>query len=58
MARIARPILDHPLIEFAATIPADTSSRWCNEARLKEAVKPFIPEVIYNRTDKVGFATP
>jgi asparagine synthase (glutamine-hydrolysing) len=53
------PILDHPLIEFAATIPADSKFKEGDMKHVfKKAVKPFLPELIYNRTDKMGFPTP
>lgn len=53
------PLLDHPLVEFAATIPADSKFRDGEMKHIfKRAVKPFLPDVIYNRTDKMGFPTP
>lgn len=53
------PLLDHPLVEFAATIPADSKFRDGEMKHIfKRAIKPFLPEVIYNRTDKMGFPTP
>ncbi len=53
------PLLDHPLVEFAATIPADSKFRDGEMKHVfKRAIQPFLPEVIYNRTDKMGFPTP
>ncbi len=53
------PFLDHPLIELAATIPANIKFKDGTMKRvLKEAVKPFIPDVIFNRQDKMGFPVP
>lgn len=53
------PFLDHPLVEFAATIPADSKFRNGEMKHIfKKAVKQFLPEAIYNRTDKMGFPTP
>lgn len=53
------PLLDHALVEFAATIPADSKFRDGEMKHVfKRAVKPYLPDVIYNRTDKMGFPTP
>jgi asparagine synthase (glutamine-hydrolysing) len=53
------PLLDHPLVEFTATIPADSKFRDGEMKHIfKRAIKPFLPDVIYNRTDKMGFPTP
>jgi asparagine synthase (glutamine-hydrolysing) len=53
------PMLDHPLVEFAATIPADIKFKDGMMKRvLKDASRSIIPEVIYNRKDKMGFPTP
>lgn len=53
------PLLDHPIVELAATIPADIKFK---DGRMKhilrEVVKPFLPDVILNRQDKMGFPTP
>jgi len=53
------PLLDHPLVEFAATIPADSKFRDGEMKHIfKKAIKPYLPEAIFNRTDKMGFPTP
>ena len=53
------PFLDHPLIEFAATIPADTKFKNGEMKRvLKQALQHVLPAVIVNRQDKMGFPTP
>ena len=53
------PFLDHPIIEFAATIPSIVKFKDGNlKYILREAVKPFIPESVYQRKDKMGFPTP
>lgn len=53
------PLLDHPLVELAATIPADVKFQDGAMKRVfKEAVRPFLPEVILNRQDKMGFPVP
>jgi asparagine synthase (glutamine-hydrolysing) len=53
------PFLDHPLMELAATIPADIKFEG---GRLKRALvtafKDVLPAGIANRTDKMGFPTP
>ena len=53
------PLLDHPLVEFAATIPADSKFRDGEMKHIfKKAIKRFLPDAIHNRTDKMGFPTP
>ncbi|GAG33373.1 unnamed protein product, partial [marine sediment metagenome] len=53
------PFLDHPIIEFAATMPSNVKFKNGNLKHiLREAVKPFIPESVYKRKDKMGFPTP
>lgn len=53
------PLLYHPLVELAATIPADIKFRNGEMKHIfRKAVKPFLPEVIFNRRDKMGFPTP
>ena len=53
------PLLDHPIVELAATIPADAKFKDGKmKHMLREVVKPFLPEVILNRQDKMGFPTP
>jgi len=53
------PLLDHPLVELAATIPADVKFPG---GRLKhvfaQATKAVVPERITQRTDKMGFPVP
>lgn len=53
------PFLDHPLIEFAATIPADVKF---DGGRLKHLLKStfgdVLPEAVVNRRDKMGFPVP
>ena len=53
------PLLDHPIVELAATIPANI--KFANGEMkhiFKKVVRPFVPDVINNRTDKMGFPTP
>jgi asparagine synthase (glutamine-hydrolysing) len=53
------PLLDHPLVELAATIPADIKFR---NGQLKHVMKTaferYIPNAVLARTDKMGFPTP
>jgi asparagine synthase (glutamine-hydrolysing) len=53
------PFLDHPLVEFAASIPANVKFRDGELKRLlKHVYSPRIPEAIRNRKDKMGFPVP
>ena len=53
------PLLDHPLIEMAATIPANIKfTNGTMKHIFKETVSPFLPEAILHRKDKMGFPTP
>ena len=53
------PFLDHPLIELAATIPADIKFKdGTMKQVLKNTAQSILPEVILNRQDKMGFPTP
>lgn len=53
------PLLDHPLVELAATVPADVKFKDGNlKHLLRNAVAGRIPEEIRQRTDKMGFPTP
>ena len=53
------PLLDHPVVEFAATIPADVKFK---DGRMKHILKnaatTILPQSILNRSDKMGFPTP
>ena len=53
------PLLDHPLIEFLATVPADVKfegGRMKHLLRLAYAAE--LPAAIVNRRDKMGFPVP
>ncbi len=53
------PLLDHPLVEFAATIPANV--KFANghlKHLLKTTLGRVLPESVAQRTDKMGFPTP
>jgi asparagine synthase (glutamine-hydrolysing) len=53
------PFLDHPLVEFAATIPADIKFKNGELKRLLKSVfANRLPAEIRNRKDKMGFPVP
>lgn len=53
------PFLDHPLVELAATMPADIKFEGGRLKRiLKVAFDGMLPSRIAGRTDKMGFPTP
>jgi asparagine synthase (glutamine-hydrolysing) len=53
------PFLDHTLVEFAASIPADIKFPGGKmKALLKNVFKDKIPTKILNRRDKMGFPVP
>ena len=53
------PFLDHPLVELAATIPADVKFEGGTLKRvLKAAFRGTLPRSILERQDKMGFPTP
>src|SRR5919202_1151113 len=53
------PLLDHPLVELAATMPADVKFK---DGHLKHVLKtafaPVLPEPVRRRRDKMGFPVP
>ena len=53
------PFLDHPLVEFAATVPADVKFK---DGRLKYLLRSTfgndVPMSVMNRRDKLGFPVP
>jgi asparagine synthase (glutamine-hydrolysing) len=53
------PLLDHPLVEFAATMPSNVKFKnGTMKHVLRQAAKSSLPEVIINRQDKMGFPVP
>src|SRR5262249_49331533 len=53
------PFLDHALVEFAATVPADVKFRGGHMKHLlKLAFNEVLPEEILRRRDKMGFPVP
>ncbi len=53
------PLLDHPLIELAATIPSNVKFK---DGRMKHILKGAmghtLPDTVLNRKDKMGFPVP
>lgn len=53
------PFLDHRIAEYVATIrPEDFLKHGLRKYILRESCKQYLPDIIYNRTDKIGFFTP
>lgn len=53
------PFLDHPLVEFAATMPADVKFKnGTLKMALLNAMRHELPEMIANRKNKMGFPVP
>ena len=53
------PLLDHRLIELAATIPADVKFKDGEMKHVfKRSLRPVVPDQILDRTDKMGFPVP
>ena len=53
------PLLDHALVEFAATVPADVKFKGGNMKHLiKQVFGDELPQQIVNRRDKMGFPVP
>jgi asparagine synthase (glutamine-hydrolysing) len=53
------PLLDHRLVELAATIPADSKFKdGAMKHVFKRATRALVPDVVQQRTDKMGFPVP
>jgi asparagine synthase (glutamine-hydrolysing) len=53
------PLLDHRLVELAATIPADVKFKDGEMKHVfKRAARSLVPPEVYNRRDKMGFPVP
>lgn len=53
------PFLDHPLVEFMATVPADIKFKDGETKRLlKTAFNGCLPQKVIERKDKMGFPVP
>ncbi len=53
------PLLDHPLVELSATIPANIKFQNGHLKHIfREATRSLLPDGIVNRNDKMGFPVP
>lgn len=53
------PFLDHPLVEFVATIPSNIKFKdGAMKNVLKNSMQSYLPNTIFNRKDKMGFPIP
>jgi len=53
------PFLDHRLVEFAYSLPSDQLVRQATtKGVLRRAMSGVIPDMVRDRMDKIGFATP
>lgn len=53
------PLLDHPIAEFAATVPATVKFGGASAKHLLRNVsRPLLPAQVVDRHDKMGFPTP
>lgn len=53
------PLLDHKIVELAATIPADIKFKNGDMKHIfKNVTRPYLPKEILERKDKMGFPTP
>jgi asparagine synthase (glutamine-hydrolysing) len=53
------PFLDHPLVEFAATMPSNIKFKDGSMKHvLRQAMTRFLPAAVVNRKDKMGFPVP
>jgi asparagine synthase (glutamine-hydrolysing) len=53
------PLLDHELVELAATVPSDVKFKDGTMKHLfKDATRALVPDVIAERKDKMGFPVP
>jgi asparagine synthase (glutamine-hydrolysing) len=53
------PLLDHALVECAATIPSNIKFANGDMKHIfKKVIQPYLPDSIVNRKDKMGFPTP
>lgn len=53
------PFLDHRVVEFVATIrPDDFLKKGMRKYILRESCRQYLPDIVYNRKDKIGFYTP
>ena len=52
------PYLDYRLVNFANTLPYHFKINKCSKHILRESLKDVLPDMIYKRKDKIGFAVP
>src|SRR5262245_28100960 len=53
------PFLDHPLVEFAATMPSNVKFKDGSMKHvLRNAMTSYLPDAVLNRKDKMGFPVP
>jgi asparagine synthase (glutamine-hydrolysing) len=53
------PLLDHPLVELAATIPSDVKFKDGTMKRVfRDVVRDYVPAAVSERKDKMGFPVP
>ena len=53
------PFLDHPLVEFAASLPADVKFKNGSMKNvLRNAMGRYLPPAVFERKDKMGFPVP
>ena len=53
------PFLDHPMVEFAATVPADVKFQGGHlKHMIRTAFADVLPDTLLNRRDKMGFPVP
>ncbi len=53
------PFLDHRIAEYIAKIkPEEFLKNGMRKYILRESCKQYLPEIVYNRKDKIGFFTP
>jgi asparagine synthase (glutamine-hydrolysing) len=56
---VRQPFLDHRLVEFALSLTDESLFHRGESKRvLRAAMRGMVPDVILDRRDKVGFATP
>lgn len=53
------PFLDHRIVDFVASVrPDDLLKKGMRKFILRESCKQYIPGIVYERKDKIGFYTP
>ena len=53
------PFLDHRIAEYVSAIkPSEFLKNGMRKYILRESCKQYLPDIVYNRIDKIGFHTP